>query len=347
MSSSSSPTPPSSPKGGKAAKEAESESRRGGGGGGGGYTMASVSPPLDDPVVAALSKFLEVPRSHIALGVASNLAREDGEWRHLVLHRKLPQHGWTDLQIQRVLLALSSLDTSGKPRQWCGVGEREGRCYSSLVRSRHFGFAHGIGRSGDLQEPQPKAAGSTVLNKLATCLALDAVRRGSGLDAAAAARHGILLPMCTGMSTSLVLQSLPRHKDRNVVIWSRIDQKSCYKAIETAGYVCAVLPTRRVGDQVRTDLDALGGLLELHGGRVAAVLTTTSCFAPRAADAVDRVARLCRQHEVAHVVNHAYGLQCPAANKLLNRACAVGRVDAVVASTDKNFMVPVGTRIVL
>jgi O-phospho-L-seryl-tRNASec:L-selenocysteinyl-tRNA synthase len=30
----------------------------------------------------------------------------------------------------------------------CGVGEREGRIYSNLVSNRHYGFAHGIGRSG-------------------------------------------------------------------------------------------------------------------------------------------------------------------------------------------------------
>jgi arylsulfatase len=48
-------------------------------------------------------------------------------------------------------------------------------------------------------------------------------------------------------------------------------------------------------------------------------------------------------HDVAHVINNAYGLQCKKTSKLINRACAVGRVDAVVCSTDKNFLVPVGT----
>ena len=35
---------------------------------------------------------------------------------------------------------------------------------------------------------------------------------------------------------------------------------------------------------------------------------------------------------VPHVVNHAYGLQCAVTNRQLNRACAVGRVDARLAS---------------
>lgn len=37
-----------------------------------------------------------------------------------------------------------------------GVGEREARVASGLVARRHFGLAHGIGRSGDIAAEQPK-----------------------------------------------------------------------------------------------------------------------------------------------------------------------------------------------
>lgn len=37
-----------------------------------------------------------------------------------------------------------------------GVGEREGRVASALVARRHWGLAHGIGRSGDIAAEQPK-----------------------------------------------------------------------------------------------------------------------------------------------------------------------------------------------
>jgi O-phospho-L-seryl-tRNASec:L-selenocysteinyl-tRNA synthase len=37
-----------------------------------------------------------------------------------------------------------------------GVGEREARVASRLVTSRHYGLAHGIGRSGDVAAEQPK-----------------------------------------------------------------------------------------------------------------------------------------------------------------------------------------------
>lgn len=32
----------------------------------------------------------------------------------------------------------------------CGVGEREGRIFSKIVREKNFGLGHGIGRSGDV-----------------------------------------------------------------------------------------------------------------------------------------------------------------------------------------------------
>ena len=37
-----------------------------------------------------------------------------------------------------------------------GVGEREARVACPLVARRHYGLAHGIGRSGDVAAEQPK-----------------------------------------------------------------------------------------------------------------------------------------------------------------------------------------------
>jgi len=58
----------------------------------------------------------------------------------------------------------------------CSIGEREARIASSLVARRHYRLAHGIGRSGDLGEVQPKAAGSSLMNKLTNALVLDVIR---------------------------------------------------------------------------------------------------------------------------------------------------------------------------
>jgi len=60
----------------------------------------------------------------------------------------------------------------------CGVGEREARIASRLVAERHFHLGHGMGRSGDIAEIQPKAAGSSLVAKLANCFALDVLKLG-------------------------------------------------------------------------------------------------------------------------------------------------------------------------
>ncbi len=132
-------------------------------------------------------------------------------------------------------------------------------------------------------------------------------------------------------------------------MWCRIDQASCFKALTLAGLTPVVVPPRRDGDALVTDVDAVrAALLALPGfpGSVAAVVTTTACFAPRAPDDVVAVARLCADLGLPHVVNNAYGLQLRGVCAALDDACRVGRVDALVSSTDKNFMVPVGGAIV-
>ena len=391
-------------------KNSNNNDASGGGGGGGGDWLNWFTG-------------IKIPKTHATVGL-SNLIATHKDYRTLFVNRRLPDMGWSDVEIQHLLFTLSTLDTNHKhttttggscntntgndddddydtvqedafPPRWCGVGEREGRVYSSLVSQRHFGLSHGMGRSGDIIEPQPKAVGSSVLVKLTTMLMLDVIRRGSGLDGKTAAAHGVVLPLCTGMSMALVLSSLSiqqqqqqqhKHKQqqandnktknsnqkrkKDIVLWSRIDQKSCFKAIQSAGLICVVIPTQIQGDAVVTNLQALQDSLLLYKGRVLAVITTTSCFAPRVPDAVDQVAKLLQtkynhdknndKHDdnnennendddwnVAHIINHAYGLQCATTNQLLNRACTIGRVDAIVCSTDKNFLVPVGGAIVL
>ena len=76
------------------------------------------------------------------------------------------------------------------------------------------------------------------------------------------------------------------------------------------------------------------------------MISTTSCFAPRVPDRIDEIGKLCEKEDIAHIINNAYGLQCEKTVKLINRACVVGRVDAIICSTDKNFMVPVGGAII-
>jgi len=58
------------------------------------------------------------------------------------------------------------------------------------------------------------------------------------------------------------------------------------------------------GDELRTDIAALEDALRKHTTdfphACVVVMTTTSCFAPRAPDRVDDVATLCHKYGVAH-----------------------------------------------
>jgi O-phospho-L-seryl-tRNASec:L-selenocysteinyl-tRNA synthase len=51
------------------------------------------------------------------------------------------------------------------------------------------------------------------------------------------------------------------------------------------GYEAVVIENVLEGDMLRTNLDAIEGkITELGADKVACILTTTSCFAPRAID---------------------------------------------------------------
>ena len=314
------------------------------------------------------------------------------------VQRQLPATGWSSLLIQSFLSDVAAMDSNNFAES-VGVGEREGRVVSELVRERHMHLSHGIGRSGDLLAQQPKAVGSSLLHALTHALTLHAVKL-AGLPEA---RQVLLLPVATGMSIVMTLLAIKQNHPAHIkqqkeatayaqtiaamaasaasatasstadssaaplslpspppasvapsfVIWSRIDQKTCLKSILAAGCVPLVVellpdPSGE-SDELVTDVGAIERLLvQLGSDRVVAVVSTSSCFAPRAPDRVVEVSRLCAKYNVAHVVNHAYGLQCARTNLELTRAIRKGgRIDALIASMDKNFMVPVGGAIVV
>jgi len=272
-----------------------------------------------------------------------NLASRQQLLKVLLSHKKLPARGWDDSTIEFALTELATMDSNNFMSN-VGVGEREGRVYSDMVLRRHHRMSHGIGRSGDIAEVQPKAAGSSLLYKLAVSLAQHALLI-SGLSFPGC----VVLPLATGMSLTMTFLTLRwANPSARYIIWSRIDQKSCFKSMRTAGYEPLVVELLAAADgSLHTDTAGVQALLAQHGQSVLCVLTTTSCFAPRQPDNVDEVAKLCQQHGVGHVINNAYGVQCPTITKLITRASVVGRVDYVVQSTDKNFQVPVGGAIVV
>ncbi|GIL49520.1 hypothetical protein Vafri_5850 [Volvox africanus] len=276
------------------------------------------------------------------------LARRQRLIKALLSSRRLPERGWDETTIEMLIRDCSAMDSNNFLDN-IGVGEREGRVACPLVARRHFGLAHGIGRSGDIAAEQPKAAGSSLLATLTVHLAADALRT-AGLTGVGPVS---VLPLATGMALTLVLLALrpQRPPGADAVVWSRVDQKTCLKAITAAGLKPHVVELKRHGDELVTDVQSISEALEALGAdRVVAVVTTTSCFAPRAPDDVAAVARLCATADVPHVVNNAYGIQsrqtCRAVASAWSRGGRGGRVDAVVQSTDKNFMVPVGGALV-
>lgn len=96
----------------------------------------------------------------------------------------------------------------------------------------------------------------------------------------------IVIPVATGMALSLCLLTLRKHKpNAKYVIWSRIDQKSCFKCIITAGYTPVVIETKLVDEHFETDLDLMKQEIQTLGvENILCLFSTTSCFAPRYSD---------------------------------------------------------------
>ena len=236
----------------------------------------------------------------------------------------MPVTGWNDQCIELAIHELSIMDSNNFSSN-AGVGEREGRVFSSLVARRHFNLAHGIGRSGDIAEVQPKAAGSSIIYKLTNCLALHAMEI-AGLKTGLSS---LVLPMATGMSLTMCFIAMKKkNPTAKYIIWPRIDQKSCFKSISTAGLIPLCVENLMIDEKMVTNIPAIRSLLEQYGEEVLCVLATTSCFAPRQPDSIDEIAKLCKEFNCGHVINNAYGIQCEYICKKVNRAITIGRVDA-------------------
>lgn len=151
---------------------------------------------MDDKCWELTSRLVGESYSRQAREAAAGLTSKT---RLLLEQGKLPAEGWEEREIEMFLAQISSMDSNNFPAN-CGVGEREARIYSSLVERRHFNLGHGIGRSGDLTEVQPKAAGSSLINKLANSLMLDIIKL-SGVNTV---KDCFIVPMATGESVKVV-----------------------------------------------------------------------------------------------------------------------------------------------
>ena len=136
-----------------------------------------------------------------------------------------------------------------------GVGEREGRIFSRIVREKNFNLGHGIGRSGDVNALQPKAIGSSLIVKLTKNMTINAMNKILGYTSI---KDALILPFATGMSLSLTLLTIKSlNPEGEYVIFPRIDQKTCLKCIYTANLKPLIIEPLIVGDELRTNVDEI------------------------------------------------------------------------------------------
>jgi O-phospho-L-seryl-tRNASec:L-selenocysteinyl-tRNA synthase len=258
--------------------------------------------------------------------------------RDTLARRAFPDESLSDTQIEMMLQILSSMDSDKDPEA-ARVGEREARVASPLVGKLSAGFNHGIGRSGQLSAPQPKAVGASVMQQVADAVAHDALRK-LGLPNT---RGTVVVPMSTGMTIGLVLAALRRELGVRKVIYPRLDHRSPSRGIALAGLEEVTAKTVLDGDAVCADPDDI--TKHLRDDKDSMLLATTTFFPPRAPDPVKDIARLAADHGVPLVINNAYGVQSAKVMSTIRSAIDAGRVDAVIQSGDKNFLCPVGSSI--
>lgn len=145
-------------------------------------------------------------------------------------------------------------------------------------------------------------------------------------------REATVMPVATGMALFLCLAALKQQRPgAEAVVWCRCDQNSAIKAVALAGLRLEVVEMKLVGEALETDVEAVRARVEQLGvEKVACVFryeekgtsekmlkslyfsSTTSCFAPRVPDNVVELARLCKEKNLPHLVNNAYGVSTTA-----------------------------------
>ena len=266
----------------------------------------------------------------------------DKIFKNILNSRSIPDEPLKKNTIDYILNIISNMDSNNGPYH-IGIGEREGRIISPLVHQRNYGLVHGIGRSGNINDLQPKACGSSLLTQLTNSL-LKNLLHSIGMTFI---KDIIILPFATGMALTISFLTLRLIKPKaKYILWSRIDQKTCLKCIITSGYepiIVAPIPNIKNDYELETDIDGIKKSIDKYGTEnILCICSTTSCFAPRGYDNIEEISKICQEKNLFHIINNAYGVYCTKIVDMINKADKVGIVSLVISSTDKNFMVPVG-----
>ncbi|MFX1236984.1 MAG: O-phosphoseryl-tRNA(Sec) selenium transferase, partial [Promethearchaeota archaeon] len=98
------------------------------------------------------------------------------------------------------------------------------------------------------------------------------------------------------------------------------------------------------GDSVRVPIERIK---KQYDESCCSVLSFTSFFPPREYDDIKEISKFAKEKNLVHIVVNAYGVQSPEWMKLIRVAMDAGRVDAVIQSTDKNFLTPIGGSVIV
>ena len=264
--------------------------------------------------------------------------------RILLEQKSIPMDPWSEEQITFFLQTLSNMDTD-KDDKASRVGEREARIASRLHMLTSSGFCHGVGRSGFLTAPQPKAPGGSIMYEISNYLARDFLRK-FGLPNI---QKAMVTPLCTGMSLALCLGALKPDwnkeeflRKRNVLV-PQVDHKSLLKALDLMGIRPKVIKGKIFGDAVRIPIE---DIINNYDEECFAVLSITSFFPPREHDDLKEISKFAKDKNLVHIVINAYGVQSPEWMKLIRAGIDAGRVDAIIQSTDKNMLTPIGGAVI-
>ena len=269
-------------------------------------------------------------------------------FKNILNMRSIPNEPLNQNTINYILNTISNMDGNNSPNH-IGIGEREGRIISNIVLNRNYGLVHGMGRSGNINDLQPKAVGSSLLVQLTNSLTKNLLH-SIGLNFI---DNIIILPFATGMALTLSFLTLRLLKpNAKYIIWSRIDQKTCFKCMITSGFTPIIINPIIINNdnnnkendfELKTDIESFKSKIEKLGvDNILCIFSTTSCFAPRAYDDIIKLSEICKEKNIFHVVNNAYGIYCTKVVDILNKSNKIGKIDLIISSTDKNFMVPVG-----
>ncbi len=131
--------------------------------------------------------------------------------------------------------------------------------------------------------------------------------------------------------------------NKRTVLVPQIDHNALIKAFDLVGVKRKVVKGRKFGDAVKIPIEDIEASLD---NDCFAIISLTSFFPPREHDNIKEISKFAKKHDLVHIVINAYGVQSPEWMKLIRIGIDSGRIDAVIQSTDKNVLTPVGGAII-